>query len=104
MHLGVSSMPQGCRLVPTRRTLVLSLFSATHRLRGSYEPDGRYTAGVTKNWAGGVALLHATQHDSRILKPELISVATWRRKGCRECRRCGQETVHYMDKGMNGGG
>jgi len=41
-------------------------------------PCGRPLAGVTKNWAGGVALSHATRHDSRILKPELISAAAWR--------------------------
>ena len=34
------------------------------------------------------ALSHATLHDSRILKPELISTAAWRRKGCHECRCC----------------
>ena len=88
MHLGVSRMPQRYRHIPKRPTPVLSLFSATHRLRGSSEPDGRQTAGVTKNWAGGMALSHATLYDSRILKPELISVAAWRLKGRRECRRC----------------
>jgi len=45
-------------------------------------------AGVTKNWAGGVAISHAALHDSRRLKPELISAAAWRQKGRRECRRC----------------
>jgi len=45
-------------------------------------------AGMTKNWAGDVALSHATLHDSRILKPELISATAWRRKGRRERRRC----------------
>jgi len=88
MHLGVSWMPQRYRHVPKRPTPVLSLFSATHRLRGSSEPYGRQTAGVTKNWAGGVTLSHAALHDFSILKPELISAAAWRRKRRRECRRC----------------
>ena len=88
MHLGVTRMPQWYRHLPKRPTPVLSLFSATHRLRGSSEPDGRQTAGVTKNWAGGVALSHAALHDSRILKSELICAAAWRRKGCRDCWRC----------------
>jgi len=39
-HLGVSSMPQRYRHVPKRPTPVLTLFSATHRLRGSSEPNG----------------------------------------------------------------
>jgi len=88
MHLGVSRMPQRYRHVPKRPTPVLSLCSATHRLRGNSEPDGRQMAGMTKNWAGEVALSHATLHDSRILKPELISATAWRRKGRRERRRC----------------
>ena len=88
VHLGVSGMPQRYRYVPKRPTPFLSLFSATHRLRGSSESDGRQTAGLTKNCAGGVALSHAVLHDSRILKPELISAAAWRQKGRRECRRC----------------
>ena len=88
VHLGVSRMFQQYKNVPKRPTPVLSLFSASHRLRGSSEPDGRQTAGVTKNWAGGVTLSHATLYDSRILKQELISAAACRRKGRRECRRC----------------
>ena len=78
-HLGVSGMPQRYRHVSKRLTPVLSLFSATHRLRGSSEPDGRQTAGVTKNWAGGLALSHAALHVSRRLKPEFTSVAAWRK-------------------------
>jgi len=39
MHLGVSRMPQRYRHVPKRPTQFLSLFSATHRPRGSSEPD-----------------------------------------------------------------
>ena len=88
MHLGVSRMPQRYRHVPKRPTPVLSLLSAIHRLRGISEPDGRQRVGVTKNWAGAVALSHATLHDSRMLKLELISAAAWRRKGRRECRCC----------------
>ena len=88
MELGVSRMPQRYRHVPKRPTPILSLFSATHRLRGSSEPDGRQAAGVTKNWAGGVTLSHAALHDFRISKTELISAAAWRQKGCRERRRC----------------
>ena len=88
MHLGVSSMPQRWRHVPKRPTPVLNQFSATHRHRGSSEPDGRQTAGVTRNWAGGVALSHAAFHDSRRLKPDFSSAAAWRWKGRRECRRC----------------
>jgi len=52
------------------------------------EPGGRQTEGVTKNWPGGVALSHAALHDSRRLKAASISVAAWRRKGGRDCRRC----------------
>jgi len=88
MHLGVSSMPQRYRHVPKRPTPVLSLSSATHRLRGSSDPDWTQTAGVTKNWAGGVALSNDNLYDSRILKSELISAEAWGRKGRRECRRC----------------
>jgi len=88
MHLGVSSMPQRYMHVPKRLAPVLSLVSATHRLRGSSEPGGRQTAGVTENWAGGVALSPTTLHESRILNPELINAAAWRQKGRRECRRC----------------
>ena len=88
MHLGVSSMAQGCRHVPTRPTLVLNLFNAAHRFRGSSEPDCRQTAGVTRNWACGVALSHAVLHESRRLKPEFSSAASWRWKGHRKCRRC----------------
>jgi len=73
MHLDVSSMPQRCRHVPKPPTPVLNLFSATRRLRGSSEPDGRRTAGVTRNWAGGVAFARAVLHDSSRLKPEFIS-------------------------------
>jgi len=55
MHLGVSSMLQRYRHLPKRPTPVLSVFSATHRLRGSSEPGGRQTAGMTKNWCQTVA-------------------------------------------------
>ena len=69
MHLGVSSMPQRYRHVPKGPTPLLSLFSATHRLRRSSEPSRSETAVVTRNWAGGLALSHAALHDSR-LKPD----------------------------------
>ena len=88
MHLVVSRMPQRYRHVSKRPTPVLSLFSATHRLRGSSEPYRRQSAGLTKNWAGGMALSHVALHDSRRLKPEFTSAAAWQQKGRRECRRC----------------
>jgi len=90
MHLGVSSMPLRYRHVPKRPTpvLSLSLFSATHRLRGCSEPDEKQKAGLTKNWASGVALSLVAFHDSKRLKPEFTSAAAWRLKGRRECRRC----------------
>ena len=75
MHLNVSSMPQRYRHVPKRATPALSQFSATHRLRGSSESDGRQTARVIRSWAGGVALSHDAHNVSRRLKPEFISCA-----------------------------
>jgi len=89
MHLDVSSMPQRYSHVPKRPTPVLRLFSATHRLRGSSEPVGRQTAGVTKNRAGGVALSlsHAALHD-RSSPAEFTSAAALRRTRRRPCRRC----------------
>jgi len=74
MHLGVSSMPQQYRHVPKQRTPVLSLFSATHRLQDSTEPDGRQTAGVTQNWVGGVALSRAALNS---LRAGLQYIRTW---------------------------
>ena len=41
----------------------------------SSEPDGRQTAGVTKNWAGGMALSHAALHGSRRFRPEFTIAA-----------------------------
>ena len=103
MHLGVSRMPQRYRRVPKRPTPVLSLFCATHRLRSSSEPDGRQTAGVTKNWAGGVTLSHATLHDSRILKPSWSAPQHGGGRGVVNAGTVCQETVH-CGQGYEGGG
>jgi len=64
MHLGVSNVPQRYKYVPKLPTPVLNVFSASNRLRASSEPGGRQAAGVTKNWAGGLALSHDFLHDS----------------------------------------
>jgi len=102
MHLDVSSMPRRYRHVPKRPTPVLSLFSATHRLRGSSEPGGRQTAGVHKSWASGLALSHAAPHDSRRLKPEFASTAAWRQKERRWMQALCAEELCTMSKGMKG--
>ena len=91
LQLGISNKPQGYRHVPRRRTPVLSLFSATRSVRLISEPGGGQTAGVSENWAGGLALSHAALPDSRRLKLELISAAAWRWKRRRECR-------HYVSR------
>jgi len=102
MHLGVFNMPQWYKHVPKRPMPVLSLFRATGRLRGNSEPGGRHTAGVTKNWAGGLTLSHVALHDSRRLKPELTSATARRWKGRLECRRWCAEELRTTDKGMKG--
>jgi len=98
MHLGVSSMPQRYRYVPKQLTQVLNLFSATHKLQGRSESDGRQTAGATKNWAGGMELSHAALHDSRRLKPEFTSTA----EGASRMQALCTKQLCPMDKGMKG--
>ena len=44
-HRCISSMPQRYGHAPKRPTLVLSLFSATHRLRVSSEPEWESESG-----------------------------------------------------------
>ena len=94
MHLGVSNLPQRYKHVPKVPTPIRGLFSATHRLPVSSESGGRQTAGVTKNWTGGLELQ---------LKREFTSTAAWRWKGVVSAGALCRRTVH-CGQGYEGGG
>ena len=83
IHFSVSSVPQQYMHITKWPTPVLSLFSATNRLRGKLWARRKANGRVTRNWVGGLAL-----HGSRRLKPEFSSATAWRWKGRRECRLC----------------
>jgi len=79
-------MIQACVLKRPKPVLSLFKINATQKPWESSKPDGKQTARVTENLAGGLALSHAALHDSRSLQLELTDIIAWQLKEHNECK------------------